>query len=380
MAPVVNKSQDVDVGMSLNFVDLFSCGGGMSTGFARLGHRTIGAVDLEVAKPSHGIGATFCNDTYARNLGLRPMSTDLAVTGPEEVAAHFGFQPGDVDVLISCAPCTGFSQKQSRNHIQDDGRNRLVERAAVFAAAWRPKYVVIENVKELLRGRHKHHFQGLHRGLTGLGYEVFAEIHDLKDFGLPQSRIRSLIVAKLGGAIHLDLPKVRTRTVRDAIGHLPPVSAGEAHPDDPMHVCPRISGHSLARMQAIPKDGGSWTDLTEEQAHLRIPSMNVEKPGSFPDVYGRLAWDRPAPTITRECSHPGNGRYSHPEQDRLLTVREMALLQGFPPDYYFEGSLSFKYRQIGDAVPPLIAGMIAEAISADAEGRTAAPNQWRMAI
>ena len=308
------------------------------------------------------------------------MSTDLAVTGPEEVAAHFGFQPGDVDVLISCAPCTGFSQKQSRNHIQDDGRNRLVERAAVFAAAWRPKYVVIENVKELLRGRHKHHFQGLHRGLTGLGYEVFAEIHDLKDFGLPQSRIRSLIVAKLGGAIHLDLPKVRTRTVRDAIGHLPPVSAGEAHPDDPMHVCPRISGHSLARMQAIPKDGGSWTDLTEEQAHLRIPSMNVEKPGSFPDVYGRLAWDRPAPTITRECSHPGNGRYSHPEQDRLLTVREMALLQGFPPDYYFEGSLSFKYRQIGDAVPPLIAGMIAEAISADAEGRTAAPNQWRMAI
>lgn len=119
-----------------------------------------------------------------------------------------------------------------------------------------------------------------------------------------------------------------------------------------MHVCPSIRGHSLARMQAIPRDGGSWTDLTEDQAHLRIPSMNVEKPGSFPDVYGRLAWDRPAPTITRECSHPGNGRYSHPEQDRLLTVREMATLQGFPPDYHFEAPLSFRYRQIGDAVPP----------------------------
>lgn len=352
----------------------------MSSGFASLGHRSIGAVDLEVAKPSHGIGATFCNDTYERNLGLRPMSADLAVTGPEEVAAHFGFGPDSVDVLISCAPCTGFSQKQSRNHIRDDGRNRLVERAAVFAEAWRPQYVVIENVKELLRGRHKHHFQGLHRALTDLGYDVFAEVHDLKEFGLPQSRIRSLIVAKLGGTFHLELPKTPTRTVRDAIGHLPAVNAGEVHPDDPMHVCPSLKGHSLARMKAIPKDGGSWTDLTEDQAHLRIPSMNVAKPGSFPDVYGRLAWDKPAPTITRECSHPGNGRYSHPEQDRLLTVREMALIQGFPPDYQFEGSLSFKYRQIGDAVPPMIAAMIAKALMEDAAGRSSTPSQLRMAV
>lgn len=366
--------------MTLNFVDLFSCGGGMSSGFVSRGYRTIGAVDLEVAKPSHGTGATFCNDTYERNLGLRPMSADLATTGPSDVATHFGFRPDDVDVLISCAPCTGFSQKQSRNHVQDDGRNRLVERAAVFAEAWRPRYVVIENVKELLRGRHKHHFHGLHQALTGLGYDVFAEIHDLKDFGLPQSRIRSLIVAKLGGTFHLEFPHVRARTVRDAIGHLPSIAAGDTHPDDPMHTCPRIGGHSLARMQAIPKDGGSWTDLTEDQAHLRIPSMNVEQPGSFPDVYGRLAWDRPAPTITRECSHPGNGRYSHPEQDRLLTVREMALLQGFPADYHFEGSLSFKYRQIGDAVPPMIAAMIAEAIAEDVAGCGAKPTQLRLAV
>ncbi len=381
MTPTPTLAQYVVSAMELNFVDLFSCGGGMSSGFVSRGYRTIGAVDLEVAKPSHGTGATFCNDTYERNLGLRPMSADLSVTGPEEVAEHFGFSPNDVDVLISCAPCTGFSQKQSRNHVQDDGRNRLVERAAVFAAAWRPQYVVIENVKELLRGRHKHHFQNLHRSLTELGYDVFAEIHDLKEFGLPQSRIRSLIVAKLGGLFHLNLPRAgRHKTVRDAIGHLAPVAAGEPHPSDPMHTCPRIGGMSLERMRAIPRDGGSWTDLTEEQAHLRIPSMNVEKPGSFPDVYGRLAWDRPAPTITRECSHPGNGRYSHPEQDRLLTVREMALLQGFQPDYYFEGSLSFKYRQIGDAVPPFIAAMIAEAISADAAGRGASPEQLRMAI
>lgn len=354
--------------MELNFVDLFSCGGGMSTGFTRQGSfKTIGAVDLEVAKPSYGIGATNCNDTYEANLGLRPLSADLARTPPQEISEHFGFTASDVDVLISCAPCTGFSQKNSRNHLEDDARNHLVERTAVYAEAWRPRYVVVENVKELLRGRHKHHFQGLHQNLTRIGYRVFAEIHNLVDFGLPQSRIRTLIVAKLGGEFHMEIPRVSAhRTVRDAIGHLPVLNAGDVDPTDSMHTCPRIGGHSLDRMRAIPKNGGSWTDLTDEQAHLRIPSMNVKKPGSFPDVYGRLAWDRPAPTITRECSHPGNGRYSHPEQDRLLSVREMALLQGFPPDYIFKGNLSSRYRQIGDAVPPMIAARIAEAIFKDA--------------
>lgn len=350
----------------------------MSCGFARDGRfAMIGAADLEVAKPSHGVGATSCNDTYAQNIGVRPMSVDLSKALPEDLAEHFDFSPSDVDVLISCAPCTGFSQKQSRNHVQDDPRNQLVERSALFAEAWRPKYLIIENVKELLRGKHRHHFQSLHRRLTGLGYEVFAEVHDLKDFGLPQSRLRSLIVAKLGGGFDLDLPRVaRHRTVRDAIAHLPAVKAGECHPSDPMHVCPSMNERSLERMRAIPKDGGSWTDLPEELAHLRIPSMNVKEPGSFPDIYGRLAWDRVAPTVTRECSHPGNGRYSHPEQDRLLTVREMALIQGFPADYHFLGSLSFKYRQIGDAVPPLVSALIADAVARDATG-DAVPHRER---
>lgn len=357
--------------MRLNFVDLFSCGGGMSTGFERQGSfKTIGAADLEVAKPSHGIGATSCNATYEANLGLRPMSADLSIAEPDDISEHFGFAASDVDVLISCAPCTGFSQKQSRNHTSDDPRNQLVERTALFAEAWKPRYVVIENVKELLRGRHNHHFHSLHRNLAALGYDVFAEVHDLKNFGLPQSRVRSLIVAKLNGRFDFQAPAVsRFTTVRDAIAHLPVLEAGEADPNDAMHVSPNMNGNSLARMRAIPKDGGSWSDIPENLAHLRIPSMNVEKPGSFPDIYGRLAWDRVAPTVTRECSHPGNGRYCHPEQDRLLTVREMALLQGFPEDYQFTGSLSFKYRQIGDAVPPAVATIIANAVASDAIGR-----------
>jgi DNA (cytosine-5)-methyltransferase 1 len=354
----------------LNVVDLFSGAGGMSCGFARQGSfHLIGAADLEVAKPSYGVGATTCNSTYEINHGLRPASMNLAEAGPGDLSTHFGFMGGDVDVLISCAPCTGFSQKQARNHISDDPRNRLIERTALFAAEWLPRYIVIENVKELLRGRHRHHFQNLHLSLKRLGYEVFAEVHDLVNFGLPQRRIRSLIVAKLGGSFQLSMPKATViKTVRDAIGHLPVIAAGQVHQDDPMHACPRMGDQSMARMLAIPKDGGSWIDIPNELAHLRIPSMNVDKPGSFPDIYGRLAWSKPAPTITRECSHPGNGRYCHPDQDRLLSVREMSLIQGFPHDYVFVGQLSSRYRQIGDAVPPLISRMIADTIARDANG------------
>lgn len=369
----------------MNVVDLFSGAGGMSCGFARHSEfRLIGGADLEVAKPSYGVGVTNCNSTFEANHGLRPANVDLATTGPSEIASHFGFSSGDVDILISCAPCTGFSQKQSRNHVNDDRRNELVERTAVFVRDWRPRYLVMENVKELLKGRHRHHFQNLHRSLNELGYSVQAEVHDLATLGLPQRRIRTLIVAKRGAPAAISLPKPSViRTVRDAIGHLPKVAAGAVCPSDPMHVSPKIGGHSLERMQAIPRDGGSWTDIPEALAHLRIPSMDINNPGSFPDVYGRLAWGRPAPTITRECSHPGNGRFSHPEQDRLLTVREMSLIQGFPVDYRFLGNLSSKYRQIGDAVPPYISAMIASAIANDARGVAAAPpgeGQLKMAI
>lgn len=186
-------------------------------------------------------------------------------------------------------------------------------------------------------------------------------------------------MAKLGGILVPDFPtSTKVRTVRDAIGHLPPIEAGETHPDDPMHTCPSMGDATRTRMQAIPKDGGSWIDIPLEKAHLRIPSMNVEKPGSFPDVYGRLAWDKPAPTVTRECSSPGNGRYTHPEQDRLLTVREMSLLQGYPADYVFLGPLSSRYRQVGDAVPPLISAMLADIVAKDARNESSVENKLIM--
>lgn len=374
-------------------VDLFSGAGGASHGFHRHAEsfQIIGAVDIERGKPGRGRSpgtSTACNPTYARNIGVRPLNEDLALLPADDYRRRLGVEPGDLDVLISCAPCTGFSQKNARNHTEDDPRNWLVERTGDFVDELRPEFLIMENVKELLTGNQRHHFDNLRRRLErDLGYSVWAEVHDLADFGLPQRRKRALLLARRDGPLAgLPAPALAPTTVRDAIGHLPAIKAGETHPDDPMHAAPGNTPALLDRLRAIPKDGGSWADIMndpcrteQEKRHLLIPAMFRARPGSFPDVYGRLWWDRPAITITRECAHVGNGRYVHPEQDRLLSVREMALLQGFPADYVFEGPLTARYNQIGDAVPPMFSAQIAKHILrlAESVGETAIPGPDR---
>lgn len=237
----------------------------------------------------------------------------------------------------------------------------------------------MENVKELLRGNQRHHFDALRRRLETLDYSVWAEVHDLSEFGLPQRRLRALVIAQRGREVTpLSMIQQVRRTVRETIAHLPPLAAGQMHPSDSMHRSPKMSKRVLDRVRSIPRDGGSWADVMrdpsrsdDEKRYLLTPAMFRARAGSFPDVYGRLWWDRPAITITRECGHVGNGRYTHPEQDRLLSVREMALLQGFPPDYHFDGPLAAKYNQIGDAVPPVISERIAlHVLSIRREGAT----------
>jgi DNA (cytosine-5)-methyltransferase 1 len=232
----------------------------------------------------------------------------------------------------------------------------------------------MENVGELLEGKFTNHFEALARLLKELGYSISGHVHDLTRFGLPQRRRRSCIVAVKKGLNALGLDdlwsgfrvKPEAVTVRRAIAWLPPLAAGEGDLQDPWHVSPQISPHGLERLRRLPKDGGSWPDLLRlpDGENYLIPSMRFYadkgRVGPYRDVYGRLAWDQPAVTIKRECSHIGNGRYSHPVQDRLCSVREMAILQGFPRTYHFVArSLSNMYRHIGDAVPPLISFQLA---------------------
>jgi DNA (cytosine-5)-methyltransferase 1 len=375
-------------------VDVFSGCGGMSCGFARRPpFKVIAAVDAEQAKPCEGFGRLDCNVTYAANIGVEPIETDVAQLDPDKlfftVAGRVRprLRPRGLTVLIACAPCTDFSRAKPENHLGDSPKNALIAKCADFAQVFRPEFVVMENARELIRGNNAHHHASLVRRLRRLGYDVKSGVHMLTSYGLPQIRERAMIVASRDGEAKTldDLWrgwKLRdgAATVRHAIGHL----GVSAPTDDPMHQAPGFaSDRSRCRIAAIPHDGGSWYDLARhpeadmlltESMKARIAANDL---GSHPDVYGRLAWDKPAVTIKRECAHVGNGRYSHPEHDRLLTVREMALLQGFPNDYKFMSkSMANRYRHIGDAVPPMISYQISALVSWMKTGRRPRPEDW----
>ena len=360
-------------------IDLFSGAGGMSYGFhANSAFRIIGAADVQVGKPSSGKGSLECNETYYENMGLRPVEADLSEINPSDLHAQIYGNAArrKLSVLIACAPCTGFSRTTPNNHLRDDPRNSLVLRTSLFVEEFKPDVFLMENARELIQGNFSHHFDRLRERLQELGYQVKGEVHRLNRFGLPQIRERAFVIATKKGLPIYGLDDLwggfcvttESQTVRRAIEHFPTVDAGETHPEDKYHRSPSFADpNSLKRLQMIPKDGGSWVDLLKikDGIELMTPAMKryVEqnKFGSHPDVYGRLWWDRPCVTIKRECAHVGNGRYAHPEQDRLCTVREMATLQGFPEDYSFNSSgLANMYRHIGDAVPPLIAFQISK--------------------
>ncbi len=379
MSPRDRRTITAVRGPTYKVVDLFSGAGGMSLGFRT--HRdftVVGAADAQIGKPSSPLGSLRCNNVYRDNIGIDPLQVDLGRIDPAVLREVWGLRRGELDVLVACPPCSGFTRITAANHLRDDPRNSLVGRVARFVAELRPKVLLMENARELVRGKQRHHLDGLAEQLIALGYEVNASSHMLSRFGLPQLRERAVVVAVDAGIPLRTLEDVwRGRevrpaavTVRRAIGKLPPIPAGYAHPDDAMHVSPSFrADRSLDRMRAIPVDGGSWADLvgapdTElllNPAQVKI--IEAGRWGSHPDVYGRMWWDEPARTIKRECAHVGNGRYAHPEQHRLCTVREMALLQGFPRKFRFDVSvLGNAYRHLGDAVPPLISYQLASLV------------------
>jgi len=351
-------------------VDLFSGAGGMSFGFHRHpAFRVVGAADAEMGKPSSGAGALQCNRTYGCNIGIDPVQVDLGAVDAAGLVELLGNRIcGGVDVLSVCPPCTGFSRTNPNNHLNDDRRNSLVRRSADFAAAFGAEIVVMENARELIRGNFTHHYNAFRDAMERNGYKIAGANYFLSRFGLPQIRERAIVIAvkrRLRLRTMDDLWSDWTvqsgaLSVRRAFSAIAPDASG-------IDAYPGFSSEEVKqRLRATPPDGGSWMDLREHPAAdtLLTPSMKriirERRFGSYPDVYGRMAWDKPAPTIKRECAHVGNGRYAHPVEDRLCSVREMAALQGFPNDFTFaDANLSNLYRHIGDAVPPLVSYQIA---------------------
>lgn len=341
-------------------IDFFSGCGGMSLGFAALGQvegtfQLVGAVDINSASLA----------TYRKNFGVPALSHDVRTLAAEpralsqvieEMPAYNRDRPL---VLIGCAPCQGFSaHAKKRWSAGADSRNDLIQTFGEIARALSPAVVVMENVPELVSGRYSNQFQAFRQAMERAGYKVHVAIHNAAEFGVPQARMRSIVIAT--SSEHFSLPEPLLapdsfRTVRDAIADLPVVDAGIPHPSDRFHRSASHRPSTLEVIRAVPHDGGSRPK--------GVGPGCLDKVKGFSDVYGRLYWDRPAITLTHYARNPASGRYTHPEQDRGLTMREAARLQSFPDKFQFEGKFDDVFRQIGEAVPPLLAVTVARAIS-----------------
>lgn len=192
--------------------------------------------------------------------------------------------------------------------------------------------------------------------LEELGYTVDYGTLYGPEFGLPQERRRLVLVASRIGRISLpkgNKDKNKFKTVKKTIGKLPELKHGESDPKDLLHTARRLTPINEKRMRAS-QPGGTWRDWPEE---LLAPCHRKASGASFQAFYGRMTWDSPSPTITTQSYNFGTGRFGHPEQDRSLTLREAAMLQGFPRSYRFvkgkeKPSMQAVGRLIGNAVPP----------------------------
>ena len=335
----------------VHVVDLFSGCGGMSAGFLAINSlapafRLTAAADID----------DVANDSYAANLTLKPDNLDIRQLAKDPKKSPFldsikSARGTDPMVLIGCAPCQGFSSHRNASG-QNDPRNGLFSDFVTVALELDPEVIVVENVPELLTTAYWPHVAHVRKRLEKAGYIVSLSVHNMASFGVPQDRYRTLLLASRRGlpAPAATMTGGQHVTVRQAIGHLPRITPGDPHPEDALHVTARHRPSTVETIRSIPKDGGSRPPW-EGPASLRRVAERQGKP-AYEDVYGRLWWDRPAITVTAYARNPASGRFCHPDQDRGLSIREAALLQGFPSTYEFTGSLDDCFRQIGNAVPP----------------------------
>jgi DNA (cytosine-5)-methyltransferase 1 len=222
-----------------------------------------------------------------------------------------------------------------------------------------PDAVIAENVPELLTTKYWAYVEKVVGIFRRQGYYVHLNIHNLAGFGVPQERFRAVLLAMRKPFLPPKqfLHRTDFRTVRQAIGVLPPVKPGEKHPADSMHYSAGHCASVIETIRAVPKNGGSRPSNVGPEC-LRRASKRHGRP-AYEDVYGRLFWDRPAITITASARNPASGRFIHPEQNRGLSVREGAVLQSFPSAYKFVGGLDDSFRQVGNAVPPAFSSYLA---------------------
>ncbi len=364
--------------VELKAVDLFCGCGGISEGLYKAGFNIIAGADID---PRYLI--TFSHN-FPRAVSVKD---DLSKFDPKEFMARIGLKTEELDLLSGGPPCQGFSKNVPRKYrYLNDPNNLLIRTFLDYCECLRPKMILMENVAEMKNGFKQAYTDEILERLEEEGYSVTHAVLDSADYGVPQRRRRAFFMAnRLGVDIRIPAPthtSINSQlqlfplphhvTVREAISDLPILRHGEGE-EWTEYMCPPLSDYQkqmrncqtrvrnhvsryLQPMQykrlAALKPGQGYKDLPDE---LKVKS-------GYSGAYGRLTWDMIAPTITRWVFHPGSGRWGHPENIRVLTIREAARIQGFPDSFEFVGTYCQQAGQVGNAVPPLLVKKLAESM------------------
>lgn len=326
-------------------IDLFSGCGGLSCGLEQAGFSVVASVEIDA----------IAAETYKLNHpGTKIIQADIKKVDPRALLRDLNV--GSLDLLAGCPPCQGFSTLRRRNKrgARRDQRNSLIMEYLRFVKELEPKTILLENVPGL---QDYYKFPTFVASLKGMGYQVVYETLNAENYGVPQRRKRLVLLGSRVGAPSLPQKNDKRVTVREAIGALPDASNAS---DEIHRMYSRHSDRIKKIIESIPKDGGSRCDIPSD---CQLACHAKEGVG-FSDVYGRMAWDDVAPTITGGCLNPSKGRFLHPVENRSITAREASLLQTFPDNYTFPPNISKQAvaLMIGNALPPAFACQQARAL------------------
>ena len=369
----------------LRIADLFCGTGGFSHGFAQTGEFEV-ALGIEIRPQSL--------QTFAANhANALPMCCDIRTVRLRELAESLG-GADTLDVIIGGPPCQGFSSlRPFRSINEDDPRNNLFEQFVLFVEFFKPRFVVFENVVGLLSHKYGEPLSAIKASIESLGYTTDVATLNAVHFGVPQRRERVILLARRGNEMPL-FPEpthayngrsmagsmalkplalwhkqlARAVTVEDSISDLPPVEAGKgstAYRTDVVaseYATQRRKGLPAVTLHSATKHTERMLEIVRKAGANRWALPEGMTSSGFSSCYSRLAADEPSTTITVNFVHPASNRCIHPTQDRALTPREGARLQGFDDDFRFCGSRTQIVKQIGEAVPPLLGRAIAQAI------------------
>ena len=324
--------------------DFFSGCGGASLGFQEAGMDITLSIDID----SNSI------KTFSYNIpNAILINKDIRLVNEEDIEVYF--DRNLPSLFSACAPCQPFS-KIKRARANDD-RIHLLAEFSRFVKYYKPDYIFLENVPGIQNRYGDDPLNSFLVLLNTLGYTYTIKVIEAQSYGVPQKRSRLVLIASSSGAVSFPKPThgYKSRpysTVKNWIWKLPPIEAGQTHSIDPMHRSASLSNTNLLRIKMTPPEKGreSWSEDLVLECHKDHTGHS--------DVYGRMKWNLPASTLTTRCISLSNGRFGHPEQNRAISLREAALLQTFPRQFLAFGSLNSMARQIGNAVPPLLAKKI----------------------